>query len=1414
MEGYFDTDIGDTVTIVDEVYNPPLYLQARVTEQSRSFTDPAQNKTTFDNFKELQSQIDSALMRAMQKLIAENKVYTCSILSNNGVVFKNGEGSTTLTASVMDAGKDMTGNLTIQWTVDGEKISTSKSITVNAADISGKAVYRYEATDKAGISRGYAEATVANVNDGEPGEAGSPGADAYTLYLSTTSHVFNADYDGNLTQNISVSTVAVGYKGNEQITPVIGTLPVVSGFAFSLSGSTITITGKKGKDMPDNGVINIPVTLDGIDCTLTFTYAKVKDGYHGEDAKLCTVTGNQIMKYESGSTTPVPSALILTAEYQNTNHGKWQYRNEYDIWADFVPAQTNVTITIDEASIAWVGNTAVIRAIDSGQVAMDTITLAKLRDGSDGEKGDPGAPGTGITSGDVEYYLSTSPTEQIGGSWQTTAPDWVDGKYIWTKTITNLSNGSTSETNPVCITGSKGGTGEAGTGVESITEEYYLSTSKTEQNGGNWEPTPPTWSSGKYVWTRSKIIYKNPTSIVYTTPLCDSSWEAVNEMQISGRNLVLGTSVPLIAEETEDFTAFSYVKAYPLSPIITDDPKAFLLSFRDGSSLILSYDINIPRAYKNADYTLNRVGAYYQFTLTHTDGTVKYWYGSHSGPNTATNKHTFSGLNSLITLTENEGSYVGKYACYTTPINSSVLADFYANPDDYTVRAYPFNVEIRGAYTTGGSVSNLMLEKGNVPFDWTPAPEDIQHQIDSAITNVDVEYYLSTSDTSLAGGNWQTTAPTWEDGKYMWTRTKKTYADTTTVTTDPTCITGATGKGIKSIVEQYYQSDSATTQSGGEWVNTAPAWEDGKYVWTRSIITYTDDTNITTNPVCATGSKGEKGDTGPRGLQGLQGEKGDQGIQGPKGADGKTYYTWLKYADTPTTGMSDDPAGKAYIGLAYNKTTATESSNYSDYTWSLIKGAKGDQGVAGPKGTDGKTYYTWIKYATSASGANMSDDPAGKTYIGLAYNKTTATESTTASDYTWSLIKGDKGDTGTPGTGYTVLLSNESYSFAAGVSAAVAGSTYTNVNAWKNTTQVAATITKIGSTAVSGNATGVATGITGLTADVSGNGTTACKITFKATTSLTTKTGNVAIAITVDGKSFTKDFSFSLALKGATGDKGEQGEPTGVIVSATEPSNKFDGMLWKHTGTVSGLTKDVTYRWTGTKWETYLFAATNIKAESLSALSANLGKITAGDIKNSKNTVEFNVAEGWIESNTAEVSMMYGNGKVGYPAASFSEGGVYARLYADKNLATKINEVEVNGAGVFVNGIDIAGKIDELNRNLQPTVMFSGNRDIKQTGTWNDTLNFTNFASVRFTIRFQNQISVLWVRPMNDDTLIHTFSTAFYSNDGAFRILFGRLKFAGRYIERAEFKLSYNFGTPGDLGAGYIYVLEILGFKY
>jgi phage minor structural protein len=159
------------------------------------------------------------------------------------------------------------------------------------------------------------------------------------------------------------------------------------------------------------------------------------------------------------------------------------------------------------------------------------------------------------------------------------------------------------------------------------------------------------------------------------------------------------------------------------------------------------------------------------------------------------------------------------------------------------------------------------------------------------------------------------------------------------------------------------------------------------------IGTYTDfEVNDSTNPSAYTWVK-IKGDKGDKGDQGIQ------GIQGVRGADGTTYYTWIKYADTPTSGMSDSPDGKTYMGIAYNKLTATESTNYADYSWSLIKGA---DGLKGADGKDGVTTYTWIKYADNELGQGMSDLPDGKRYLGIAYNKTTATESTNPSDYSWS----------------------------------------------------------------------------------------------------------------------------------------------------------------------------------------------------------------------------------------------------------------------------------------------------------------------------------------------------------------------------------------------------------------------------
>lgn len=167
VSGYFDTDIGDTVQIEDEEYNPKLYLEARVTEQIRSFTDSSRNKTTFDNYREIQSQLDSDLVAKMNALIEQNKTYACMISSDNGTTFKNNAGSSVLVASVRDGSVDVTDKFVISWTKDGEALSTGKSITVNASDVNEKSVYRFEAKDTSGIVKGFYEVTVTDVSDGD-----------------------------------------------------------------------------------------------------------------------------------------------------------------------------------------------------------------------------------------------------------------------------------------------------------------------------------------------------------------------------------------------------------------------------------------------------------------------------------------------------------------------------------------------------------------------------------------------------------------------------------------------------------------------------------------------------------------------------------------------------------------------------------------------------------------------------------------------------------------------------------------------------------------------------------------------------------------------------------------------------------------------------------------------------------------------------------------------------------------------------------------------------------------------------------------------------------------------------------------------------------------------------------------------
>lgn len=157
----------------------------------------------------------------------------------------------------------------------------------------------------------------------------------------------------------------------------------------------------------------------------------------------------------------------------------------------------------------------------------------------------------------------------------------------------------------------------------------------------------------------------------------------------------------------------------------------------------------------------------------------------------------------------------------------------------------------------------------------------------TTVNKVQVQYALGDTLTTPPTAGWSETAPEWQAGKYMWQKTVTTYSDGATKESKATCIqgakgetgasgtdgkdgtngkdgkdgvdgkdgekgdTGATGKGIKSIQDQYYLSTSNTTQTGGTWKNTQDAWESGKYIWTRSHITWSDDTTTDTTPILA-----------------------------------------------------------------------------------------------------------------------------------------------------------------------------------------------------------------------------------------------------------------------------------------------------------------------------------------------------------------------------------------------------------------------------------------------------------------------------------------------------------------------------------------------------------------------------------
>lgn len=433
-----------------------------------------------------------------------------------------------------------------------------------------------------------------------------------------------------------------------------------------------------------------------------------------------------------------------------------------------------------------------------------------------------GADGKGIKSTAVTYQASTSGTVIPTGTWQTSIPTVSAGQYLWTRTVITYTDDSKSTSYSVGRMGTNGTNGSAGRGIKSTAITYQAGPSGTTAPTGTWQTTvPATSASSPYLWTRTIITYTDDTTS--TSYAVGSTLEGVS---VGGRNLLPKTHKTAVTYKYP--TGTNYWDPWNSATTVPLNGDTYTLSFWakstvDGDKIIVHFynPSNIISGKSSQGVTISYGDGRCPFMLSTT--LTKYWvtYKIPAGGNSTRN----------------------------------IIIPRLYGPD-------------RGETEKGTGEITVQwekLEEGNIATDWTPAPED-------GIASVDVEYYLSTSATALTGGSWSTAAPTWVNGKYMWSRTvttdgagNKTYSPNQ----NGVCIagakgetgaaggTGADGKGVTSIVEQYYQSTSATALSGGSWSEKYPGWESGKYIWTRSVITYTDKTTTTTAAVCVTGEKGD-----------------------------------------------------------------------------------------------------------------------------------------------------------------------------------------------------------------------------------------------------------------------------------------------------------------------------------------------------------------------------------------------------------------------------------------------------------------------------------------------------------------------------------------------------------------------------
>lgn len=891
VDGYFDTNIGDTVRMQDQEWTPVLYLQARVSEQIRSLTNPKAAKTVFTNYKELTSEISDSLLQRMQDLINKNKVYTCSISTNNGVIFKNGIGSTTLTAYAYDNGVDVADKLQFRWSKDGHEFYVGKSVTVNATDVDTKAVYSFEALEN-GIKRGYYEVTITKVDDGEPGPAGpqgppgeqgipgKPGADGRTQYT----HIAYANSEDG-TKDFSVSD-----SNREYIGMYVDFIPNDSTDPAKYAWSKI-----KGAD----GAIGTPGKpgADGKTPYLHIAYANSADGKTG----FSTTDGTnklyigQYTDYIQADSTDATKYTWTKIKGENGKDG------------------TNSRSYILEAS-----DTAIKKGAD-GALTPSKITFRSFyRDGDSATRTPYNGrfkieESTNGTSYSVKY---TSSANESAKEYTPTATAKILRCTLYSAdgTINALDTQSVVVLTDVDNLEIGGRNLLLNTGFNTF--NYWIKGSNTKSlqmvNGWCEVTIGGTWSG----FVQEFIPEKNVEYIVsYEAYLVDTVAEtAVLETDFGTPD----------QNQTINKTPAKYSLKLKYPSTSLNGKIDFMLSNNEVGKKWRIRNIKLEKGNKATDWSPAPEDIEtLVVTLSNDSQTV--------ATDTNGNGGNFIDCSTKVQV-YNGAQDVSEVATYTVTKSSGIAGTWDLSTRTYKVSALSTDngwVDIKVTYNGNSITRRFTVSKSKQGAQGATGPQGDNGPQGPAgssgrgIKTITEYYLISSAKTGIttASSGWSTSVPTMTaTNKYLWNYEKFTFTDNTTATTTPKIIgiygdkgatgatgpqgpqgnagatgpqgpqgatgpkgpqgatgvtgpQGATGNGIKSITNYYLAtaSGSGVSASTSGWTTTVQAiTASKKYLWNYEVVTYTNGSTYQSAP-CIIGAYGDKGATGATGATGPSG---------------------------------------------------------------------------------------------------------------------------------------------------------------------------------------------------------------------------------------------------------------------------------------------------------------------------------------------------------------------------------------------------------------------------------------------------------------------------------------------------------------------------------------------------------------